>query len=79
MIDQAARERLLSLRRQAATLQEEVDALYTERKALKAESVRVQEAKGAHFRAAREWTPEDLADRLYRAGWLNCFAGLEGC
>jgi len=27
----------------------------------------------------REWIGEELADRLYRAGWLNCFAGLEGC
>ena len=33
----------------------------------------------SRLRYEREWTPEDLADRLYRAGWLNCFAGLEGC
>jgi len=33
----------------------------------------------SRLRYEREWTPEDLADRLYRARWLNCFAGLEGC
>src|SRR2546425_4297908 len=25
----------------------------------------------SRLRYEREWTPEDLADRLYRAGWLN--------
>jgi len=32
----------------------------------------------SRLRYEREWTPEDLADRLQRPGWLKCFAGLEG-
>src|SRR5439155_18272239 len=33
----------------------------------------------SRLRYEREWTREDLADRLQRPGWLKCFAGLEGC
>ena len=30
----------------------------------------------SQLRYEREWTPEDLADRLYGAGWLNYFTSL---
>jgi hypothetical protein len=60
---QTAKEQLLALRREAAAIQEAVQARYARLREWKQRGVDLQNQKGAHFRATTEWTPEAQARR----------------
>jgi len=58
-----AKQTLLSLREEAAAIQETVDGLYSHLRALRARSQQVQRDRGDHFRSVLSWTSAELARR----------------
>jgi hypothetical protein len=58
-----AKETLCHLRDQVAALEVDIDHLYADLRAARAESAEIQQAKGDHFRATIVWTPEATAQR----------------
>lgn len=65
---------LLGLRKMAAQIQNEVEALYRRLREWKARGLAVQQAQGAHFRSVTEWTE---AERAKRAGFEAEFRAIE--
>jgi hypothetical protein len=53
-----AKESQRALRDRTAAIQDEVNSIYVELAAIKADIVATEAAKGSHFRATIEWTPE---------------------
>jgi len=58
-----AKERLCGVWAEAETIQETVDGMYRELADVKARIVATEKAKGDHFRATSDWTPEQEAIR----------------
>ncbi len=59
----AAKHTLCGLRDQVVALEIEIDRLYALLRTARAQSLSVQQAKGDHFRATADWTPEATAER----------------
>jgi len=59
----AAKQRLRDLRRQGQAIQEQVNSLYAQLARIKAQIVATEHAKGNHFRATTDWTPQEKAKR----------------
>lgn len=60
---QEARKTLYRLREEVLALEVEIDRLYADLKAARAESAATQQEKGDHFRATTDWTLEATAQR----------------
>jgi hypothetical protein len=58
-----AKATLCELRAQVTTLEIEIERLYADLRSARAQSAEIQQAKGDHFRATTDWTPEALAER----------------
>lgn len=59
----AAKDRLRALREKGGDIQAQVNALYGQLAAIKADIVQTEREKGGHFRATTDWTPEEEAKR----------------
>jgi hypothetical protein len=58
-----AKATLCRLRGEVTTLEVEIDRLYAALRSTRSGSAAIQQAKGDHFRATREWTPAAVAAR----------------
>jgi hypothetical protein len=59
----AAKQELITLRRDAAAFQRRVDEAHARLRALRARSQELQRERGSHFRATASWTPAEIARR----------------